>query len=74
MQEYVIQKMYDFFGNEVHDERVEKLTSAILESFGEKLTSEEQEKLLGMLMELDKSSFSAGIKSVCSFFNGKNSI
>ena len=73
MQEYVIQKMYDYFGNEVYDERVEKLTSAILERFGDKLKQEEQEELLGMLMELDKSSFSAGIKSVCSFFTGKNS-
>ena len=73
MQEYVIQKMYDFFGNEVYDERVEKLTSEILEKFGDKLKREEQEELLGLLMELDKSSFTAGIKSVCSFFTGKNS-
>ena len=72
MQEYVIQKMYDYFGNEVYDERVEKLTSEILEKFGDKLKREEREELLGLLMELDKSSFSTGIKSVCSFFSGKN--
>ena len=73
MQEYVIQKMYDYFGNEVYDERCEKHTSAILDKFGEKLSEKEEEELLGMLMDFDKSSFTAGIKSVCSFFTGKNS-
>ena len=72
MHEYIVNKMYDFYGNEVYDVRAEKLTNAILEWFGDRLTQEEQEELLGMLMELDKSSFSAGIKSVCMFLSGNN--
>ena len=72
MHEYIVNKMYDFYGNAVYDVRAEKLTNAILEWFGDRLTQEEQEELLGMLMELDKSSFSAGIKSVCMFLSGNN--
>ena len=72
MQEYIMKHMYNYFGSEVYDYRVEKHTQAILDKFGKKLSEEEQEELLGMLMDFDRSSFFAGIKSVCAFFNGNN--
>ena len=72
MQEYIMQCMYNYFGNETYDIRTEKYTQAILDKFGDRLTEKEQEELLGLLMEFDRSSFFAGIKSVCAFFSGKN--
>ena len=72
MQNYIMQHMYNYFGNETYDYRAEKHTQAILDKFGKKLSEEEQEELLGMLMDFDRSSFFAGIKSVCAFFSGKN--
>ena len=71
MQEYIMQQMYNYFGSTVYDYRCEKHTQAILEKYGDKLSETEQEELLGMLMEFDRSSFFAGIKSICSFFTGK---
>ena len=72
MQEYIIQCCYNYFGNEVFDERAEKETHKILDKYGDRLSESEKEDLLGMLMEFDRSSFIAGIKAVCSFFTGKN--
>ena len=72
MQDYIVQMMYNFFGNKTYDIRAEKHTQAILNKFGERLSEVEQEELLGMLMDFDRSSFFAGIKSVCAFFSGKN--
>lgn len=72
MQNYIMQHMYNYFGNIAYDYRAEKHTQAILDKFGDRLSEKEQEDLLGMLMEFDKSSFEAGIKSVCAFFSGKN--
>ena len=72
MQDYIIQCFYNYFGNEIYDERTEKETQRILEKYGDRLSESEQEELLGMLMEFDRSSFVAGIKSVCAFFSGKN--
>ena len=67
-----MQHMYNYFGSEVYDIRAEKHTQSILDKFGKKLSEEEQEELLGMLMDFDRSSFFAGIKSVCAFFSGEN--
>ena len=72
MQNYIMKHMYNYFGSEVYDIRAEKHTQAILDKFGDRLTEKEQEELLGLLMEFDRSSFFAGIKSVCALFSGKN--
>ena len=72
MQDYIIQCFYNYFGNEVYDTRTEKETQRIIEKYGNKLSESEREDLLGMLMEFDRSSFETGVRSIISFFSGKN--
>ena len=70
MQEYIIQQIYNFIGNEGFDGKTEYMTQKIIKKDGEDLTEDDKEDFLGMLMEFDRSSFEEGIKAVCAFFSG----
>ena len=72
MKKFITQQMYNFIGNERHDQKTDALLTSIVDQYKDRLTVEEQEELLGQLMEVDKNGFETGINCVCSFLSGKN--
>ena len=72
MKKFITQQMYNFIGNERHDQKTDALVTGIVDQYKDRLSIKEQEELLGQLMEVDKNGFETGINCVCSFLSGKN--
>ena len=72
MKKFITQQMYNFIGNEGYDQKTDTLLSSIVDQYKDLRNEEEQEELLGQLMEVDRNGFETGVNCVCSFLSGKN--
>ena len=72
MQNFIIQQMYNFIGNNALDKSTDELNKKVLDHFKDKLSEKDLEDLLGMLVEVNKNGFEMGVKSVSSLFTGKD--